>query len=107
MLGVILVTTMLLSARDQQRRRRDPDGAYRDQGRAENMGASIDPFLMAVAIGGSAAFLSPIGHQSNTIVMGPGGYRFADYLIMGLPPGGRNSCRLHPCDHVGMGRMGI
>ena len=52
---------------------------------AENIGASIDPFLMAVAIGGSSAFLSPIGHQSNTIVMGPGGYRFVDYLRMGLP----------------------
>ena len=40
---------------------------------------------MAVAISGSSAFLSPIGHQSNTIVMGSGGYRFADYLRMGLP----------------------
>ena len=40
---------------------------------------------MAVAIGGSSEFLSPIGHQSNTIVMGPGGYRFGDYWRMGLP----------------------
>ena len=54
-------------------------------GVARTLGASVDPFLMAVAIGGSSAFLSPIGHQSNTIVMGPGGYEFADYLRMGLP----------------------
>ena len=54
-------------------------------GVADAIGASVDPFLMAVAIGGSCAFLSPIGHQSNTIVMGPGGYRFGDYWRMGLP----------------------
>jgi di/tricarboxylate transporter len=44
-----------------------------------------DAFLMAVAIGASCAFLTPIGHQSNTLVMGPGGYRFGDYWRMGLP----------------------
>jgi di/tricarboxylate transporter len=44
-----------------------------------------DPFLMAVAVGSSAAFLTPIGHQSNTLVMGPGGYRFGDYWRLGLP----------------------
>lgn len=49
------------------------------------VGASADPFLMAVAIGASRAFLTPIGHQSNTLVMGPGGYRFGDYWRMGLP----------------------
>ena len=54
-------------------------------GVAESLGASVDPFLMAVAIGGSSAFLTPIGHQSNTIVMSPGGYRFGDYWRMGLP----------------------
>ncbi len=54
-------------------------------GVAGAIGASVDPFLMAVAIGGSSAFLSPIGHQSNTIVMGPGGYHFGDYWRMGLP----------------------
>jgi di/tricarboxylate transporter len=43
------------------------------------------PFLMAVAVGSSAAFLTPIGHQSNTLVMGPGGYHFKDYWRMGLP----------------------
>ena len=40
---------------------------------------------MAVAIGSSSAFLTPIGHQSNLLVMGPGGYRFGDYWRMGLP----------------------
>jgi di/tricarboxylate transporter len=54
-------------------------------GVAEGMGLSLDPFLMAVAVGGSCAFLTPIGHQSNTLVMGPGGYRFTDYWRMGLP----------------------
>jgi len=52
---------------------------------AKGMGHSIDPFLMAIAVGASAAFLTPIGHQSNTLVMGPGGYKFADYFRMGLP----------------------
>jgi len=52
---------------------------------AHSLGFSVDPFLMAVAIGGSSAFLTPIGHQSNTIVMGPGGYKFTDYWRMGLP----------------------
>lgn len=52
---------------------------------AAGMEASLDPFLMAVAVGASSAFLTPIGHQSNTLVMGPGGYRFGDYLYLGLP----------------------
>ena len=52
---------------------------------AAGMGASVDPFLMSVAIGASCAFLTPIGHQSNTLVMGPGGYKFGDYWRMGLP----------------------
>lgn len=52
---------------------------------ADGMGASADPFLMSVAIGASCAFLTPIGHQSNTLVMGPGGYKFSDYWRMGLP----------------------
>jgi di/tricarboxylate transporter len=54
-------------------------------GVAERIGVSADPFLMAVAIGASCAFLTPIGHQSNTLVMVPGGYRFGDYWRMGLP----------------------
>lgn len=52
---------------------------------AEGMNSSADPFLMAVAIGASSAFLTPIGHQSNTLVMVPGGYKFGDYWRMGLP----------------------
>lgn len=52
---------------------------------AHGMDMSADPFLMAVAIGASSAFLTPIGHQSNMLVMAPGGYRFGDYWRMGLP----------------------
>jgi di/tricarboxylate transporter len=52
---------------------------------AGGMGLASDPFLMTVAIGASAAFLTPIGHQSNTLVMGPGGYKFADYMRLGFP----------------------
>ena len=52
---------------------------------AEQLGVQVDPFMMAVALGASCAFLTPIGHQSNTLVMAPGGYRFADYWRMGLP----------------------
>jgi di/tricarboxylate transporter len=52
---------------------------------AHGLNASVDPFLMAIAVGGSCAFLTPIGHQSNILVMGPGGYKFSDYWRMGLP----------------------
>jgi di/tricarboxylate transporter len=52
---------------------------------AHQLGLGADPFLMAVAIGASCAFLTPIGHQSNTLVMGPGGYRFGDYWKLGVP----------------------
>jgi len=52
---------------------------------AAGINVSADAFLMAVAVGGSCAFLTPIGHQSNTLVMGPGGYAFTDYWRMGLP----------------------
>lgn len=52
---------------------------------AVKLGLNVDPFLMAVAIGASCDFLTPIGHQSNTLVMGPGGYKFADYWRLGLP----------------------
>ncbi|MBO1520608.1 SLC13 family permease [Oceanisphaera sp. DM8] len=54
-------------------------------GTANQLGVSIDPFLMAVAIGGSCAFLTPIGHQNNTLILGPGGFRFGDYWRLGLP----------------------
>lgn len=52
---------------------------------AHGSSSSVDPFLMGVAVGASCAFLTPIGHQSNTLVMAPGGYRFGDYWRMGLP----------------------
>jgi di/tricarboxylate transporter len=52
---------------------------------AQRLGFQIDPFLMAVAVGAGSDFLSPIGHQSNTLVMGLGGYRFGDYWKLGLP----------------------
>ncbi|MGH7828360.1 MAG: SLC13 family permease, partial [Candidatus Binatia bacterium] len=54
-------------------------------GVAQGLGASADPFLMAVCVGASCDFLTPIGHQSNTLVMGPGGYKFGDYARMGFP----------------------
>ena len=61
-------------------------------GIAVSMGVSADPFLMAVAIGASCAFLTPIGHQCNALILGPGGYKFSDYWRMEpidncLPPG--------------------
>ena len=52
---------------------------------AIQLNVGVDPFLMAVAIGASCAFLSPIGHQCNTLVMAPGRYKFADYWKLGLP----------------------
>ncbi|MDP3509525.1 MAG: SLC13 family permease [Candidatus Melainabacteria bacterium] len=51
---------------------------------ATGLDCSADPFLMSVAVGGSCVFLSPFGHQVNTLVMGPGGYRFSDYLRVGV-----------------------
>lgn len=52
---------------------------------AKDLGANPDAYLMAVAIGAGCDFLTPIGHQCNTLVMGPGGYRFGDYWKLGLP----------------------
>ncbi|EHK62418.1 SLC13 family permease [Halomonas sp. GFAJ-1] len=52
---------------------------------ASGFDVSMDPFLMVVAVSASCAFLTPIGHQSNTLVLGPGGYRFGDYWKLGLP----------------------
>ena len=54
-------------------------------GAANQLGVNADTFLMAVAIGASCAFLTPIGHQNNTLILGPGGFRFTDYWRMGLP----------------------
>ena len=52
---------------------------------AGQLGVNPDSFLMAVAIGASCAFLTPIGHQNNTLILGPGGFRFGDYWRLGLP----------------------
>ena len=52
---------------------------------ANRLGVSPDPFLMGVAVAASCAFLTPIGHKNNTLIMGPGGYHFGDYWRMGLP----------------------
>ncbi len=54
-------------------------------GSAQALGVNPDAFFMAVAIGGSCAFLTPIGHQNNTLILGPGGFRFGDYWKLGLP----------------------
>ena len=54
-------------------------------GFASDLGYQPEAFLMAVAIGAGCDFLTPIGHQSNTLVMAPGGYRFSDYPRLGLP----------------------
>jgi di/tricarboxylate transporter len=52
---------------------------------AQRLDVSPDPFLMGVAVAASCAFLTPIGHKNNTLILGPGGYRFGDYWRMGLP----------------------
>jgi len=54
-------------------------------GIAASLGVNADSLLMAVAIGASCAFLTPIGRQSNTLILGPGGFRFGDYWKLGLP----------------------
>jgi di/tricarboxylate transporter len=54
-------------------------------GTANSLGVSSDPFLMSVAIGASCAFLTPIGHQNNALILGPSGLRFGDYWRLGLP----------------------
>jgi di/tricarboxylate transporter len=52
---------------------------------AQSLNVSADPFLMAVAVAASCAFLTPIGHKNNTLILGPGGYQFGDYWRTGLP----------------------
>jgi len=52
---------------------------------AQSLSVNPDPFLMAVAVAASSAFLTPIGHKNNTLILGPGGYSFGDYWRMGLP----------------------
>jgi len=51
---------------------------------AAQLGANADAFLMAIAVGASCAFLTPIGHQNNTLILGPGGFRFGDFWRLGL-----------------------
>ena len=52
---------------------------------AQALGVNPDAFLMTIAIGASCAFLTPIGHQNNSLILGPGGFRFGDYWRLGLP----------------------
>lgn len=52
---------------------------------ATTLKVNIDPFLMGVAVASSCSFLTPVGHQNNTLVMSPGGYKFSDYIRLGLP----------------------
>lgn len=83
-LGVILVVTMTLS----DLMNNAATAAVMCPialGAAHQLGANADAFLMAVAIGASCAFLTPIGHQNNTLILGPGGFRFGDYWRLGLP----------------------
>ncbi len=54
-------------------------------GTAAQLGVGADPFLMAVAVGASCSFITPIAHQNNTLILGPGGFRFGDYWPLGLP----------------------
>jgi di/tricarboxylate transporter len=51
---------------------------------AAQLGVNADAFLMAIAVGASCAFLTPIGHQNNTLILGPGGFRFGDFWRLGL-----------------------
>ena len=83
-LGLLLLATMLLSAVINNAATvvlMAPVGISI----AHGLGVSVDPFLMAIVVGASASFLTPIAHQSNTLVMGPGGYAFGDYVRLGLP----------------------
>ena len=69
---------------------------------ASQLGFRPDAFLMAVAIGAACDFLTPIGHQCNTLVMGPGGYRFGDYWRLGLPLSIHRGGGRHAADHAGL-----
>ncbi|HCD53868.1 SLC13 family permease [Haliea sp.] len=83
-LGIILVTTMFLS----DLMNNAATAAVMCPialGTAAALGVDPDSFLMAVAIGASCAFLTPIGHQNNTLILGPGGFHFGDYWRLGLP----------------------
>jgi di/tricarboxylate transporter len=83
-LAVILVVTMTLS--DLMNSAATPAVMCPIAiGTAGHLSVNADPFLMAVAVGASCAFLTPIGHQNNTLILGPGGFRFGDYWRLGLP----------------------
>ena len=83
-LAVILVTTMVLTDL-MNNAATAAVMAPIALGAALQLGVNPDTFLMAVAVGASCAFLTPIGHQNNTLILGPGGFRFGDYWRMGLP----------------------
>lgn len=84
LLGVVLIVTMTLSDL-MNNAATTLVMAPIALGIAHALDVHPDAFLMAVAVGASCAFLTPIGHQNNTLIMGPGGYRFGDYWRMGLP----------------------
>ena len=69
---------------------------------AASMGIAPDPFLIAVAIGASCDFLTPFGHHNNTIIMGPGGYRFGDFWRVGVRAGGRRAAGIPGGDPCGL-----
>ena len=83
-LAVVLITTMFLSD-VMNNAATAAVMAPIAIGIAATLGAQPDSFLMAVAIGASCAFLTPIGHQNNTLILGPGGFAFGDYWRLGLP----------------------
>ena len=72
---------------------------------AINFGYDVNAFLMVVAIGASCAFLTPIGHQCNTVVMRPGNYKFKDYWRMGLPLRDIDYCNSDTDDSFCLGLM--
>jgi di/tricarboxylate transporter len=84
MLGVVLMITMLLTPLVHHAAAVIVMGPVA-LSVSQHFGVKGDPFLIAVAVGASCDFLSPIGHQCNTLVMGPGNYRFGDYWHLGLP----------------------
>jgi di/tricarboxylate transporter len=84
MLGVLLVATMAITPILNNAATVLLMGPIA-HGVAQNVGVDSAAFLMAVAIGASCDFLTPFGHQNNTLILGPGGYRFADFWKVGLP----------------------
>lgn len=83
-LALIMVTTMLLSDLMNNAATATVMSPVA-LGTAQQLGVNPDTFLMVIVIGASCAFLTPIGHQNNTLILGPGGFRFNDYWRMGLP----------------------